>query len=132
MGTLGGEGAGFVYNWPDLGIIGRIWGSVFYSEGSYTVRMTPPSSESHLLIVKKETPEILKPESLFSEEKKPENHFFASKSFAMISMTLGGSFCVKKGQFWTKLELYFHFLTFLDTFWTSLCIIVAERVWICV
>ena len=74
----------------------------FFLEGPPTVQMTPCSVESHLQIAKIETPEILKGEPLFSEEKKPENHFFASKSFAIFIMTFAVLFCVKKGHFWTK------------------------------
>ena len=71
--------------------------------------MTPHSVESHLKTVKKERAKIPKRESLFSEKIKPENHFFSSKSFAMIFKTFRVLFCVKSGQFWTKLDSYFTF-----------------------
>ena len=57
--------------------------------------MTPYSLESYLFFVKKEEAKILKPESLFSEEKKPENHFFVSNSFAIFIMVKGVGFRVR-------------------------------------
>ena len=110
---IGAGASRFVYNWcggADLGVCFLV------SEGPPTIQMTPHSLESHLKTVKKERVKILKRESLFSEEKKPENHFFVSKSFAMIFKTFDVLFCVKKGHFWTKRERYLHFLTFLDIF----------------
>ena len=84
---------------PDLCINdcegGRFGGLFFIEEGPPTVRMTPCALESHLQIVKIDTPKILKPEALFSEEKKPENHFFASKSFAIFIMTFAALFGVR-------------------------------------
>ena len=121
---IGAQGTRFVYNWCGRGPFGGLF---FVLEGSSTVQMTPYSVESHLQIVKKETPKILKREPLFSEEKKPENHFFASKSFARYFMVEGVIFCVRNCQFWTKRDSYFHFLSFFDTFWTILYIIGAGR-----
>ena len=112
-------GSRFVYKWLWRG---PIWGSVFHLGGSSYSTETPCALESHLQIVKIDTPKILKRESLFSEEKKPENHFFASKSFAIFIMTFDVLFGVRNWHFWTKWDRYFHFLTFFDTFWTSLCI----------
>ena len=106
MCIIGAGASRFVYNWfggSDLGVCFLV------SEGPPTIQMTPHSLESHLKTVKKERGKILKRESLFSEEKKPENHFFASKSFAMIFKTFGGLFCVKSGHFWTKFDCYFTF-----------------------
>ena len=103
----------FVYKWLWGG---QIWGSVFHRGGSSYSTETPCALESHLQIVKIETPKILKREALFSEEKKPENHFFASKSFAIFIMTFEGLFGVRNGRFWTKRERYLHFLTLFDTF----------------
>ena len=65
------------------------------SEGPPIVQMTPYSLESHLQIDQKERSKILKPESLFSEEKKPENHFFVSNSFAIFFMTFAVLFGVR-------------------------------------
>ena len=91
---------------PDLYIIGAAGSDLgvcfFFSRGPPTVRMTPCSVESHLEIAKIETPEILKREPLFSEKIKPENHFFASKSFAKVFMVKGVVFCVRNCHFWTK------------------------------
>ena len=91
----------------------------FILEGPPTVQMTPCSVESHLESSKIRGVKILKREPLFSEEKKPENHFFVSKSFAIFFMVEGVVFCVRNCHFWTKSELDFHFLEFFDTFWTS-------------
>ena len=123
MYIIGAEGSRFVYNWCGRGLK---WGSVFSLGGPPTVQKGPYSVESHLEIAKIETPEILKREPLFSEEKKPENHFFVSKSFARYIMVEGGIFCVRNCQFWTKRDSYFHFWSFFDTFWTILYIIGAE------
>jgi hypothetical protein len=100
---------------PDLYIIGA--GSVFSSwRGPPTVQKGPYSVESHLQIVKNERSKILKREPLFSEEKKPENHFFASKSFARYIMVEGGIFCVRNCQFWKKEKVIFTFCRFLTLF----------------
>ena len=101
-GSLYIIGAGrwqFVYNWCGEG---PKWGLFFFSGGPPTVQMTPCSVESHLEIAKIETPEILKGEAIFSDKKKPENHFFASKSFARVFMVKGVVFCVRNCHFWTK------------------------------
>ena len=74
---------------------GPFGGLFLVSEGPPTVRMTPYSLESHLQIDQKERSKILKPESLFSEEKKPENHFFVSNSFARYFMVEGVGFRVR-------------------------------------
>ena len=106
-----------MYNWcggSDLGVCFLV------SEGPHTIQMTPHSLESYLQIVKKERAKILKRESLFSEEKKPENHFFVSKSFAMIFKTFGVLFLCQKWTLLDKIRLLFHFLTFFDTFSTEL------------
>ena len=88
---------------PDLYIIGagEVHLGVCFSSwrGPPTVQKGPYSVESHLQIVKKERSKILKREPLFSEEKKPENHFFASKSFARYIMVEGVRFCVRNCQF---------------------------------
>ena len=73
----------------------RFGGLFFIEEGPPIVQMTPCALESHLQIVKIDTPKILKRESLFSEEKKPENHFFASKSFAIFIMIFDVLFGVR-------------------------------------
>ena len=114
-GLCGGRSR-FVYNRCGRGPFGGLF---FVSEGPSTVQMDPYSVESYLEIAKIETPKILKRESLFSEKIKPENHFFASKSFAKYIMVKGVIFCVRNCHFWTKLDSYFHFLSFFDTFWTS-------------
>ena len=81
---------------------GPFGGLFFVLEGSSTVQKGPYSVESHLEIAKIERSKILKREPLFSEEKKPENQFFASKSFARYIMVEGVIFCVRNCQFWTK------------------------------
>ena len=70
--------------------------------GPPTVQKGPYSVESHLQIVKNERSKILKRESLFSEEKKPENYFFVSKSFAIFIMVEGVIFRVRNLHFWKK------------------------------
>ena len=98
-GSLYIIGAGrwqFVYNWcgeVHLGVCFSSW------RGSSTIQKGPYSVESHLQIVKKERSKILKRELLFSEEKKPENHFFVSNSFARYIMVEGVRFCVRNCQF---------------------------------
>ena len=67
--------------------------------GPPTVQKGPYSVESHLEISKIERSKILKREPLFSEEKKPENHFFVSNSFARYIMVEGVRFCVRNCQF---------------------------------
>ena len=89
----------FVYNRCRGGPFGGLF---FVLEGPSTVQMDPYSVESYLEIAKIETPKILKRESLFSEKIKPENHFFASKSFAKYIMVEGVIFCVRNCHFWTK------------------------------
>ena len=98
-GSLYIIGAGrwqFVYNWcgeVHLGVCFSSW------RGPPTVQKGPYSVESHLESSKIERSKILKRELLFSEEKKPENHFFASKSFARYIMVEGVRFCVRNCQF---------------------------------
>ena len=81
-------------------VAGGPFGDLFFVlEGCSTVQKGPYSVESHLEIEKIERSKILKREPLFSEEKKPENHFFASKSFARYIMVEGVRFCVRNCQF---------------------------------
>ena len=117
------EGGGkFVYN-----RCGRsIWGLFIVLEGVSTVQMTPYSVESHLQIAKIERSKILKRESLFSEEKKPENHFFVRNRLRYLSWSKGWYF-VSEIYTFGKMRQLFHFLSFFDTFWTILYIIVAGR-----
>ena len=74
---------------------GPFGGLFLVSEGPPIVQIPPYSLESHLQIDQKERSKILKPESLFSEEKKPENHFFVSNSFARYFMVEGVGFRVR-------------------------------------
>ena len=86
----------FVYNRcgeVHLGVCFSSW------RGPSTIQKGPYSVESHLQIVKKERSKILKRESLFSEEKKPENYFFVSKSFAIFIMTFAVLFGVRNLHF---------------------------------
>ena len=106
-------GTRFVYNRCGRG---PNWGLFFILEGPPTVQMTPCSVESHLESSKIRGVKILKREPLFSEEKKPENHFFVSNSFAIYSMVKGVIFCVRNCHFWTKKRPIFHFLEFLTLF----------------
>ena len=73
----------------------RFGGLFLVSGGPPIVQIPPYSLESHLQIAKIKRVKILKRESLFSEEKKPENHFFASNSFAIFFMVKGVGFRVR-------------------------------------
>ncbi len=92
MYIIGAEGTRFVYNWCG-GV--RNGGLFLVSGGPSIVQKGPYSVESHLQIVKNKRSKILKREPLFSEEKKPENTFFASKSFAIFIMTFAVLFGVR-------------------------------------